>query len=152
MSDAHFGPETEFRKAAERVLSERLDALVAHEAGAREGADPEELHDMRVASRRLRASLEAFGVCYRGKEFRHVAKQTKELTSALGGVRERDVLLERLESYAASVPADEAPALAHLIARVQAERETQRVTMLADLDALSASGYRDRFRRVIAGK
>lgn len=150
MADAHFGPDTPFRRAAERVLTERLDDLTKHEAGSRAGTDPEALHDMRVASRRLRAAVEAFGVCYRGKEFRRIARQTKELTRALGDVRDRDVLLERLDAYAATVPPDEAPAVALLAARLRAERERHRATMLAFLDALAASGYRERFRRAVA--
>ncbi len=150
MADAHFGPETEFREAAERVLAARLDALVKHEAGTRAGEDPEELHDMRVASRRLRAAVEAFAGCYPGKAFKRIARQTKALTGALGAVRDRDVLLERLETYAATVPPDEAPALARFIARVQAGREADRAAMLRDLDALAASGYEERFRQIIA--
>jgi CHAD domain-containing protein len=150
MHGAHFGPETEFFAAAERVLAERLDALVEHEAGTRAGEDPEELHDMRVASRRLRAAVEAFASCYHGKQFKQIARQTKELTGALGAVRDRDVLLERLESYATTVPPDEAPALMRFIDRVRAGRETDRATMLRDLDDLAASGYTERFRRVIA--
>ena len=76
MSSAHFGPETAFHDAAERVLAERLDALVEHEAGTRAGEDPEELHDMRVASRRLRAAVDAFAGCYHGKQFKQIARQT----------------------------------------------------------------------------
>jgi CHAD domain-containing protein len=150
VSEAAFGPETVFRKAAERVLSERLDALMEHEAGTRAGEDPEELHDMRVASRRLRAALEAFAGCYDSKGFTRIAKQTKAMTGALGGVRDRDVLLARLETYAESIPPDEALALSRFIARVEAGRETDRATMLSDLDDLAASNYAERFRRVIA--
>lgn len=152
MSDQneHFGPKTPFREAAAQVLTQRLDTLLAHEAGTRVGTDPEELHDMRVASRRLRAALEAFGICYHGKEFRAVANQTKVLTGALGGVRDSDVLLERLEAYAATVPPDEQPAIAGFMARIGAERETRRAAMLEALDAIDASGYAERFRAVVA--
>ncbi len=148
--EAHFGPKTEFRKVAARVLRARLDTLLAYEAGTRDGTDPEELHDMRVASRRLRAALEAFAVCYRGKEFRAVVRQTKALTDALGGVRDSDVLLERMEAYAETVPTNELPAIAGFIGRVRAEREGRRATMLDALDDLAASGYAKRFRAVVA--
>lgn len=148
--DAHFGPKTAFRDAAARVLTERLETVMEHEAGTRTGADPEELHDMRVASRRLRAAVEAFAVCYRGKEFARVAKQTKELTDALGGVRDSDVLLARMEAYAATVPPDEQPTIATFIARIRAEREMHRATMLHALDDLAATGYAKRFRVVAA--
>ena len=148
--DAHFGPKTAFRDAAVAVLTERLETLMEHEAGTRTGTDPEDLHDMRVASRRLRAAVEAFAVCYRGKEFTRVAKQTKELTDALGGVRDSDVLLARMEAYAATVPPDERPAIATFIARIRAERETHRTTMLHTLDDLATSGYAKRFRAIAA--
>ena len=149
-NDAHFGPKTAFRDAAARVLTERLDALMTHEAGTRTGTDPEELHDMRVASRRLRAAMEAFAVCYRGKKFTRVVKETKELTDALGGVRDSDVLLTRMEAYAATVPPDERPAIATFIARIRAGRETHRTTMLHALDDLAVTGYAKRFRAVVA--
>lgn len=152
MSDkgAHFGRKTSFRDVAERVLSERLDALMEHETGTRAGTDPEELHDMRVASRRLRAALEAFDVCYRGKQFKMIAKQTKELTDALGGVRDSDVLLARMVAYAETVPPDERPAIAGFIHHIEAERDSHRTAMLRALDDLAASGYAKRFRAVVA--
>jgi CHAD domain-containing protein len=148
--DAHFDRKTPFRRVATRVLTERLDALMEHEAGTRLGTDPEDLHDMRVASRRLRAALEAFAVCYRGKQFRRIAKQTKELTDALGGVRDSDVLLGRMAAYAETVPPDERPAISGFIRRIEAERDAHRATMLRALDDLAASGYARRFRTVVA--
>ena len=147
---AHFGPKTPFREVATRVLTDRLDALMEHETGTRAGTDPEELHDMRVASRRLRAALEAFAVCYRGKRFRRIAKQTKELTDALGGVRDSDVLLARMAAYAETVPPDEQPAIAGFIRRVESERDAHRTTMLRALDELAASHYAKQFRAVVA--
>jgi CHAD domain-containing protein len=149
-NEAHFDRKTPFRVVAARVLTERLDALMEHEAGTRAGTDPEELHDMRVASRRLRAALEAFTVCYRGKRFRRIAKQTKELTDALGGVRDSDVLLARMAAYAEAVPPDEQPAIAGFIRRVETERDAHRAAMLRALDDLAASGYARRFRAVVA--
>lgn len=148
--NAQFGPKTAFRDAAARVLTDRLNATMEHEAGTRVGTNTEELHDMRVASRRLRAALEAFAVCYRGKEFARVAKETKSLTDALGGVRDSDVLLERMTAYMATVPPDEQPAIAGFIIRVAAEREAHRATMLRALDDLAIANYAKRFRAVAA--
>ena len=148
--DTHFGPKTAFRDAAAAVLIERLDAVMTHEAGTRAGRDPEELHDMRVASRRLRAAVEAFAVCYRGKEFKWAAKQTKALTDALGAVRDSDVLLARMEAYRAALPPDEEPAIAGFIRHIERERDAHRTTMLRALDDLASSGYAKRFRAVVA--
>ena len=134
---------------AATVLDERLDEMLAHTEGTRAGADPEELHDMRVASRRLRAALEAFTTCYHDKAFKQVVRETKQLTDALGGVRDNDVLLARMEAYARTVPPDEAPAIARFVGHVRAEREEHRTAMLRTLDALGAAEYAERFRAVI---
>src|SRR5690606_37600646 len=45
---------------ARRVVAEQRAAIIAHEAGTRLGDDPEALHDMRVATRRLRSALRLF--------------------------------------------------------------------------------------------
>src|SRR5689334_3378827 len=45
---------------AVEVLRQQFEATRLHAPGAREGADPEEVHDMRVAIRRLRAALRSF--------------------------------------------------------------------------------------------
>ena len=42
------------------VVRRQLAVLAAKEPGTRLGEDPEELHDMRVATRRLRAALSFF--------------------------------------------------------------------------------------------
>ena len=83
-------------------LREQLREIERHDPGTRLGRDPESLHDMRVAVRRLRALLRA------GKEL--VATDTdeldarlKELGRVLGDVRDLDVLLERLDSEAAGL-------------------------------------------------
>ena len=98
----------------------------------------------------MRAAVEAFAVCYRGKQFARVAKQTKELTDALGGVRDSDVLLARMEAYAATAPPDESPAIAGFIRRIHDEREAHRATMLYALDDLEATDYAKRFHAVAA--
>ncbi|MBV9582394.1 MAG: CHAD domain-containing protein, partial [Chloroflexi bacterium] len=42
------------------IVRQQLALLREHEAGARTGTDPEDVHDMRVATRRLRAALRTF--------------------------------------------------------------------------------------------
>lgn len=139
-----------FRDRAPKVLEKRFAEMMAHEPGTRAGEDPEELHDMRVASRRLRAALDAFGVCYGGREFQRVARQTKELTGALGEVRDRDVLIAQMEAYRETVPPDEQPAIAQFLDRLHAERVAHRATLIAYFDTLAVSDYAKRFPRAVA--
>lgn len=62
--------------------------------------DVETVHDVRVASRRLRAALELAGAD-RLPSFRKLRKRAKALTAALGATRELDVHVLRLEGLAA---------------------------------------------------
>src|ERR687890_103809 len=74
-----------------------VDEMRSHEAGTRLGEDPEELHDMRVPTRRMRAAIKAFEnvlpekALWFGEELRWVAK-------TLGEVRDLDVQIERFEA------------------------------------------------------
>lgn len=137
------------RKAAPKALVARFDAMMAHAEGTRDGTDPEALHDMRVASRRLRAALDAFGACYDSSAFSRVVRETKALTRALGAVRDEDVLLGSLETYTGSIPKDEQPALTRYIAHLETGRGAHRDDLVRHLDALDASNYPDRFHRAV---
>jgi len=138
------------RKAAPGVLAARFDAMMAHAAGTREGTDPEELHAMRVGSRRLRAALDAFASCYEGRAFTRVLHETKALTRTLGTVRDDDVLLGTMHTYAEGIPADEQPALAAFIDHLAETRDAHHAALVRHLDALDADGYTGHFHSAVA--
>jgi len=137
------------RKVAPKVLSARFDAMMAYAASTREGVDPEALHDMRVASRRLRAALDALDACYDSGSFRRVAQEAKSLTRALGAVRDEDVLLEGLHAYTESIPEDEQPALTRFVTHLETTRGPHREALVRYLDTLDASKYANRFHRAV---
>ena len=124
------------------VLRRQLAALRAKEPGTRLGEDPEELHDMRVATRRLRAALSLFeGVLpVRAQVFR---AELGWLARLLGAVRDLDVQLENLAAMSFS-DADLAlnpehgggDPLAELSALLEGEREVARADMLQGLDSV----------------
>jgi CHAD domain-containing protein len=70
---------------------------VAAEAVIRE--DPEHVHRMRVASRRLHASMPLFKSCFPGKKYRKWYRDIRPLTAALGTARDLDVQIAFLEEY-----------------------------------------------------
>ena len=63
-------------------------------------ADIERVHDMRVATRRLRAAMEVFAACFPAKEHKKLLKEVKRLADALGERRDPDVAIEELEAIA----------------------------------------------------
>ena len=82
------------------ALQRYLDALNQEIDGVRSGKDVESIHDMRVASRRLRSGLELFKPCLPAKHFPIWEKQVRKVTKALGAARDTDVQLERLAAFA----------------------------------------------------
>ncbi len=124
------------------VLRRQLAVLRDKEPGTRLGEDPEELHDMRVATRRLRAALGLFAdvLPVRAQVFR---EELGWLGRVLGAVRDLDVQQEGLADTAAATagwsagmrPDDHDP-LAELTALLERERETARAEMLSALDSV----------------
>lgn len=84
--------------AAARVVEARAKEVFAHSSGVLDLGDIERVHDMRVATRRLRAALEIFEACFPAKPWRKALKRVKKLADALGERRDRDVEIELLES------------------------------------------------------
>ena len=87
------GPDSTMGELAYAVLRRQLAVLRATEPGTRLGEDPEELHDMRVATRRLRAALDLFVdvLPVRARAFR---AELGWLAGVLGVVRDLDVQLQ----------------------------------------------------------
>jgi triphosphatase len=124
------------------VLRRQLAVLRAKEPGTRLGEDPEELHDMRVATRRLRAALSLFEVVLpvRAQVFR---QELGWLARLLGAVRDLDVQLENLAGMSFSnadlglqLDHEGRDPLAELAALLEGERETARTDMLQGLDSV----------------
>lgn len=137
-------PQMRFAKAALPVIKDRLEDVLANEAGTREGADEEPLHDMRVASRRLRAALEAFRECFPRPAYRPVRAMAAQLTRDLGTVRDLDVLLAELRRQAGRATHEEQPGVRSLILAMETERAQARLPMLATLDDLQQHDFRHR--------
>ncbi|HMK63137.1 MAG TPA: CHAD domain-containing protein [Acidimicrobiales bacterium] len=116
------------------VLRRNLRAMLAHEAGTRLGEDPEELHDMRVATRRMRAALAMFADVLPVRA-RQVRSELGWVADALGSVRDLDVQLERVEQWAADMAEPDKGALADLAHLLTAQRAEARDRLLAVLES-----------------
>ncbi len=92
-------PDASMGELARAVVRRHLGAMLAHEAGTRLGEDIEELHDMRVATRRLRAALALFGDDLPA-EAATLRDELRWLAQVLGRVRDLDVQLERFTDMA----------------------------------------------------
>ena len=135
-------PDVTMGELAYAVLRRQLAVLRAKEPGTRLGEDPEELHDMRVATRRLRAALDLFVevLPVRARVFR---TELGWLAAALGTVRDLDVQLDGLDDMAETVAgwgdvfgSDDHDPLRDLSALLWSARDAARADMLAALDSV----------------
>jgi CHAD domain-containing protein len=90
---------------------------------------------MRVATRRLRASLQLVEGVYHPKLIRRYRGGLQQIAEALGAVRDGDVFLEHITNYHAALPEADRAQLDPLIAAVSAERAQARAQLLADLES-----------------
>ncbi len=117
------------------ALDTRLRTLLARDPGTRVGTDPEELHQMRVAVRRMRAALKAARPLLDRAWADDLRAELGWLGRALGPVRDADVLIERLRDRAAGFDDTSREAVETLIEALVTDRETARAEMLATLDS-----------------
>ena len=97
------------------VLETRFDEMYGFRQAALDWSDPEGVHSMRVASRRLRSALRDFMPYLRQRGLTPVLKQTKRIAGVLGEVRDQDVAIVALEKVEQHAPGEVGPALRKLI-------------------------------------
>ncbi len=114
--------EAPFGLAAAQVVEVRAAEVFEHSAGVLDLDDVEPVHDMRVATRRLRAAIEIFEPCFPRKRHRKALKRVKALADALGERRDLDVEIELLGGLEAEVAGEDRDALAALIEDLRARQ------------------------------
>jgi CHAD domain-containing protein len=118
---------------AQSVLRRQLAALLAREAGVRSGDDPEAVHQMRVATRRLRAALSLFADVIPA-DVLALRRELGWLADTLGAVRDFDVQMTSLRQVAEELRAEQ-PALSPLFAWFAARRASARDDLTERLDS-----------------
>jgi CHAD domain-containing protein len=107
--------------------------FVARQEGTRSGADPEDLHKFRVATRRIRSLLRSTrGQLEDRAEGERLRAELKWLASLLGEVRDRDVLIDYLVGELDSLDGAPLGALLHV---VDEERDEARRDLVVALDS-----------------
>ena len=136
------GPTTiaEDDRAVDRayaVLRRRTGDFLVRESGTALGEDIEQLHDMRVATRRLRAALRVFDQVV-PSTLLDTREELRWCAERLGAVRDLDVQLEHLASLRAGVAWAEATAIAPLVAQFQRQHAEARTELI---EALRSDRY-----------
>lgn len=143
--------DARFREAAGRVILTRWTEMMSYREGTLLGEDIEELHAMRVSSRRLRAAMDAFEGAFPSKSFRPYLRQVKEITDVLGEARDLDVAIERLTGLLSDMRDDERPGIEGLVARYRHDRAAEGPRIAALFDRIDASGFDEGLAAYVAG-
>jgi CHAD domain-containing protein len=117
----------DFRPLACRTLQAYVKAFRQQVPAVREAKDDEAVHDLRVASRRLRSALSLFEPCI-GRQAREWSTAIRKVTRRLGAARDLDVQIEFVREFLATLKKPAArPGLERLLRHLrQRRKEAQR--------------------------
>jgi CHAD domain-containing protein len=135
-----------FRVAAAKVVSVRGDELFEQSVNVLDTSDIERVHDMRVATRRLRAVLEIFAPCFERTLLRGVLGDVRSLADALGERRDPDVHIDMLQHFASAVAEADRPGVESLVARLRDDQTAGNATLSHALEEIDRSDLRGRLR------
>jgi len=102
-------------EAGRKVMRFHLARMIDREPGVRDGKDIEDIHKMRVATRRQRAAWRVFGEAFRKRRTRDYRDGLRDVARRLGAVRDLDVQLEGIDTYRADQPVMDQRSLEPLI-------------------------------------
>jgi CHAD domain-containing protein len=114
--------EQSYAEVAATVVAVRAAELTEQVQGVLDTGDIERVHDMRVATRRLRAALEIFEPCFPAAAYREALGEVKRLADALGERRDRDVAIATLRSFGDQMPVPDRRGISSLIVQLKDEQ------------------------------
>jgi CHAD domain-containing protein len=117
------------------ALAASVQRLDDHESGVRSGEDPEDVHQARVAVRRLRSDLRCLGDVIERRWAGALRSELRWLADELGGVRDADVLILRFRSRINELPLVDGLAAEALLDRLRAGRSRARADLMTALDS-----------------
>lgn len=137
-------PDVPFGEAAAAALDVRAEEVFEWQVGVLDTSDVERVHDMRVATRRLRAVMEVFAPCFPEKRYRKALKEVKALADVLGERRDPDVAIEALNKVASELSPADRPGLEGMIEELRGEQAHANARLADAMADLNESGLRER--------
>jgi len=122
-------------EAGRKVMRFHLARMIDREPGVRDGKDIEDIHKMRVATRRQRAAWRVFGEAFRKRRTRDYRDGLRDVARRLGAVRDLDVQLEGIDTYRADQSVTDQRSLEPLIGSLQQHRDDSRALLIRELDS-----------------
>jgi CHAD domain-containing protein len=142
-------PEDAWAEAGRKVLRFHLARMLARVPGVIAGEDPEEVHRMRVAARRMRAAWRVFGDGFERSERRRYRSELRDIGAALGVVRDLDVLIEILVSDAQRHSSRQRAGLEPLLAAWRADRMAGHAALVETLRSERFAAFAVDYERLV---
>lgn len=139
-------PEDPLAEAARKVLHFHFERMLLHEPTARLGEDIEGVHDMRVATRRMRSALRLFGPFFKRRAIAPLIDGLRTAGRVLGTVRDLDVFMHKAQQFMAAHPDVD---LGPLIEGWQVQLDDARRALIAYLDSAKFGQFVERFQTFV---
>ena len=143
-------PDVAYATAAARVVAVRAEEVVDHARGVLDVGAIEHVHDMRVATRRLRAALEVFKPCFPPDEFKSALRDVKAIADALGERRDRDVTIASLQDFGEVLAVPDRPGIESLMAKLRAEQAEANEDLAGFVDVARLEALRERLDSLVS--
>lgn len=135
---------------AERVLRVRFGEVLEFRGAALHSEDIKGVHDMRVATRRLRSALRDFAYLMKKKSLKKIGKKIKRIADALGAARDEDVAIAALEKLREKSDDDEVKeGIDQLIAQRRAVRKRAHLDLMETLAVSNMEHVQNSFDKAI---
>ena len=124
-------PDDSMAEAGRKALHFHFERMLCNEPIARLGEDIEGVHDMRVATRRMRSAFRLFAPFFDPEAINPLVRGLRRTAAALGEVRDLDVFREKAERFASKKPGAD---LTPLFTTWQVDYDTARGALIAALN------------------
>jgi exopolyphosphatase/pppGpp-phosphohydrolase len=145
-----FTPEAEpFAQSGRRLLQERTQKMLEWPEEVLKHEDVEAVHKMRVAIRRLRATLDAYQSICDPKSFKKIYRQVTEIADALGAARDTDVMLLNLHAQLEQMKSEDKAGVEWIIERLQIFRQQKQLELESFLQRLDEEALKQQIESCI---
>jgi CHAD domain-containing protein len=145
-------PDDAFIVFAHTVLKREAAALAANKPRVESSPTPEEIHQLRVAARRLRVALKLFARMLPTKDAARFRDELRWFATSLGDTRDLDVYTENFKEYVQALPLSQRGGLAGYQMYLRRERaEARQRAAAAVASSRAAALHADLERFVAAG-
>jgi CHAD domain-containing protein len=141
--------EEPYGAAGAKIVAVRSREVADHSRDVLDIADIERVHDMRVATRRLRAALEIFEPCFPVDAYADTLAEVKAIADALGERRDRDVTIEALERFVDGLASPDRPGVAGLIEEIRAEQADANAELEAFVNSHRLAALSERLSELV---